>query len=287
MLIPFVFSAACSFFTGVILHDINNFKIRRYRLKAGGIKKNVRFVQLSDLHGVSFGKDNERLVKAVKKLHPDFIVMTGDMMSAKEFIKNDIPATVDTAESLIASLSMHFKVYYGMGNHEQRVSWSPGCYSFGYKEMLERFKKAGAVILDNSSVLREAEGIRISGLSMSLANYHKKQKCSLTLDDMYSFIGKPDDDHYEILIAHDPEYIDVYSKWGADLTLSGHYHGGIMQFPGSCGVISPRLELYPKYTGGHYHTGGHDQIVSRGLGTHTIPVRVFNPGEVVCVDLMA
>ena len=281
MLIPFVFSAACSFFTGVILHDINNFKIRRYRLKADGIKKSVRFVQLSDLHGVSFGKDNERLVKAVKKLHPDFIVMTGDMMSAKEFIKNDIPDTVDTAESLIASLSMHFKVYYGMGNHEQRVSWSPGCYSFGYKEMLERFKKAGAVILDNSSVLREAEGIRISGLSMSLAYYHKKQKCSLTLDDMYSFIGKPDDDHYEILIAHDPEYIDVYSKWGADLTLSGHYHGGIMRISEHRGLISPDLRLLPRNAYGHFQSSGKHAIISSGCGEHSIPVRICNPREIV------
>ena len=28
-------------------------------------------------------------------------------------------------------------------------------------------------------------------------------------------------------------------------------------------------------------------IVSRGLGTHTIPIRIFNPGELVCVDIHA
>ena len=44
-------------------------------------------------------------------------------------------------------------------------------------------------------------------------------------------IGKKGKD-YSILMAHNPAYMDAYKKWGADLILSGHLHGGLVRCPG-------------------------------------------------------
>ena len=86
-------------------------------------------------------------------------------------------------------------------------------------------------------------------------------------------------------LAHNPEYFDAYAGWGADLTVSGHVHGGIMRFPFVGGIISPRLFTFPRSYGGEYDRDGHKLIVSCGLGTHTIHVRVFNPGELSVIDV--
>ena len=90
---------------------------------------------------------------------------------------------------------------------------------------------------------------------------------------------------YEIMIAHDPFYFDAYAETDADLILSGHVHGGIMRLPLLGGVISPRLQLFPKYDGGKFEKNNTTMILSRGLGCHTLPIRIFNPGELICLTL--
>ena len=58
-----------------------------------------------------------------------------------------------------------------------------------------------------------------------------------------------------------------------------------MRFPGGVGAISPAFSLFPKYSGDHYREGSKDIVVSKGLGVHTICVRLFNPAEVVVLEL--
>jgi len=89
------------------------------------------------------------------------------------------------------------------------------------------------------------------------------------------------------LIAHDPDYFPKYADWGADLVLSGHVHGGMVRVPfWGKGVVSPNVRLFPKYDGGEFTIGKSRMLLSRGLGMHTIPIRLFNPGEILEVELM-
>jgi predicted MPP superfamily phosphohydrolase len=88
-----------------------------------------------------------------------------------------------------------------------------------------------------------------------------------------------------ILLAHSPNYIDAYSKWGADLVLSGHNHGGIARIPGICGVLSTEAVIFPKYTKGYYSDGDTKLLVSAGIGGHTIKARFFNPPEILIITL--
>ncbi len=139
-------------------------------------------------------------------------------------------------------------------------------------------------MLSNESVRLEEYGIRLSCLCMP-ERYYKKGSKGLHESDVERLIGRADTDSYQMLIAHDPEYIPTYVEWGADLSMSGHYHGGLVRLPLFGGLISPKLEIFPKYAGGVYHKGGKRQIVSCGLGTHTYPIRVFNPAELIYVKM--
>jgi predicted MPP superfamily phosphohydrolase len=89
------------------------------------------------------------------------------------------------------------------------------------------------------------------------------------------------------LLAHNPKYFKSYAAWGADLTLSGHIHGGIVQIPFLGGAVSPQVEFFPKYDAGLFHENDKAMILSRGLGTHTINVRINNTAELVSIKLKA
>ena len=86
-------------------------------------------------------------------------------------------------------------------------------------------------------------------------------------------------------MAHHPEFFERYTEWGANLTLSGHNHGGMVRLPLLGGIVSPQYQLFPKYDGGKYEKGENTMILSRGLGTHTIKIRFFNVPELCMIEL--
>ena len=98
-------------------------------------------------------------------------------------------------------------------------------------------------------------------------------------------IGMSDPDAFQVLLAHNPSYMDEYLDWGADLILSGHLHGGMVRLPGVGGVIGPDFVVFPKYSGEMQKVGDQTVIVSKGLGTHTIHIRLFNPAEIVVIEM--
>ena len=97
--------------------------------------------------------------------------------------------------------------------------------------------------------------------------------------------GIPDPEAFHILLAHNPVYFDTYAAWGADLTLSGHLHGGIIRIPGIGGLITPQAQLFPKYDRGLISVNGKYMVVSAGLGEHTVPIRIFNPPQLILITV--
>ena len=87
----------------------------------------------------------------------------------------------------------------------------------------------------------------------------------------------------KVLICHHPEYYPKYLKdMPIDIIVSGHAHGGQWRFFGR-GVFAPGQGLFPKYTSGVYDGR---LVVSRGLKKTIIPPRIFNPREVVIIDVV-
>ena len=98
-------------------------------------------------------------------------------------------------------------------------------------------------------------------------------------------IGKKQEE-YTILLAHTPVYFEEYAKWGANLVCSGHVHGGIVILPFLGGVISTTYELFPKYDHGQFQIDNTKMVLSRGLGMHTIKLRLFNKPEISVIKLL-
>ena len=68
------------------------------------------------------------------------------------------------------------------------------------------------------------------GLELPIEYYHKPNSPKLSLTELEELLGTPFMSGIHILLAHNPKYGNTYLSWGADLVLSGHYHGGILRF---------------------------------------------------------
>lgn len=261
----------------------SRFHIQHYQIESKKLNKGkeLKIIFLSDLHSKQYGKENERLLTAIRDERPDYVLAGGDMLIG---VKN---ANLQVATSLARSLATICPVYYANGNHEQRLKLYPETFGGLYKEYKASLLDAGVTLLENECTLVETEAgnISIYGLEIPAECFAKLRKTSLSVEAIEERIGACSQEGYHILLAHNPKFADTYLEWGADLVLSGHLHGGVMRIPGIGGAISPQGILFPKYSGEHTKVGEADVVVSKGLGAHTIPIRIMNPAEMIVLHL--
>lgn len=265
--------------------ELGFFKITRYSLRVPKFRlldTDKKIVLLADLHNKVYGEQNDELFRAVRREKPDLILIAGDMLVGRE------NSDFDDALSFIARLPAVCPVYYSLGNHEQRLKEAPwdhggGAY-YNYKNALQ---KAGIHFLENQTedVMLDKLCVRISGLELPMNTYEKFNKSKVTSEDISRCIQRAGEERYNILLAHNPVFFPAYKEWGADLTLSGHLHGGIIRIPGLGGLITPQAVLFPKYSGEMTQEDDQALVVSKGLGTHTINLRFCDNAEVVVISL--
>ena len=244
-----------------------------------GLEAPVRLVQLSDLHGWTFGEGNVDLIAQVETLEPDIIVMTGDMLD-----KSDENA--DTVCALIRSLIPAAPVYYCYGNHE--YTWMKN----HQKSLTPTLSEAGAVVLDIAYL-----DITVNGQELRLGGYHGYWKqpsmFEVTQEQWHRefdfTLAFEDTERFKILLNHIPT---PWLDWGyindfpVDLVLTGHYHGGQIRIPVIGGLYAPYIGLFPECTEGLYMGEKAACILSAGLGASPGIPRVNNFPQIVVVDLV-
>ena len=228
----------------------------------------IKIAHISDVHKRRFGKDNSRICRLIRRENPDIIFITGDLVSRRE--KN-----FSAIEKMLENLVKIAPVYMICGNHERKLSPEMK------KKFAELIKRTGVKMLFNKSVEIEINNrkLHIYGLAESMNVYkngHSYRNLEkLTLSQINNLLGKCPDGE-TILLAHNPFFAEVYSQWGAEYTLSGHVHGGVVRLFGK-GIFSPERKFFPPYSKGVYDVNGMKLLVSGGLGKF----RLFNPPEVV------
>lgn len=262
-----------------IWHASTHFHKVFYRLSSDKISKPVKFVLLADLHDKKYGKNNEKLLKAIYEEHPDAVLVAGDMLTALEEREENV------AEKFIERLAEKYTIYYGLGNHEAKMRWGRKRFGNRYEAYMDAIKATGAIILQNEYCNYKDENIRIYALDMIYHYYKRLKKIEMEETYLEETLGKFDTDYYNILLAHNPTYFEDYAKRKPDLVLSGHLHGGLIRLPFLGGVISPSLQLFPKYDGGKFEYEHSTMILSRGLGIHSIGLRMWNQAELVVIEI--
>ena len=253
----------------------NIIEITKIEIKSSKIPKefeNYKILQLSDLHNKFFGKNQNNLIKKVKKLNPNIIVLTGDI-----FDKEDDKA----AFSLITECLKIAPVYFVEGNHE--------VYQSNQVELYFKMLQLGVNIIDNKTIYLEINNkkIAISGIALHCYLETNESK-DLLLKKMQNL--EINDNIFNILLCHRPDFIKIIKDYNIDLMLSGHTHGGQWIIPFiKRGLYAPNQGIFPKYSNGIYYENKTMLIVNRGLGNPAkklgVPIpRIFNKPEItLCI----
>jgi predicted MPP superfamily phosphohydrolase len=262
----------------IMLYDGTRFVVRKYTIRNPKLAGNYRAVVLADLHNKRYGKGNELLLQSIEEQKPDGIWIVGDILTARP------GKSLEPALEVLKALAQKYPIFYANGNHEHRIKLYPETYG----DMAEKYAKGLAEIgirpLVNEHRTLEDLNLVIYGAEIDKEYYKRFVIPHMEENYLTETLGKPCEERYTVLLAHNPDFFPVYAEWGADLVLSGHVHGGMVRIPGWKGVISPNVRFFPKYDGGKFEEGKSTMILSRGLGMHTIPIRVFNPGELIVID---
>lgn len=224
-------------------------------------------VQVSDLHNCTLGTNNKKVLDKIKEATPDIIVMTGDIIDARN-------TKVDVALAFAEEALKIAPCYYVSGNHEARIDYDGDVYE-NFRDALSGL---GVTVLENENcdIIKNGEEITLVGLKDGGFDY------SRTLDDMLNE-AMCENENYKILLAHRPEYFDLYQD--VDLIFSGHAHGGQVRLPFIGGLFAPGQGVLPKYDGGIYTEDERCMVVSRGVGNSLFPIRINNKPEIVAVKL--
>lgn len=257
----------------------NSFVTTSYIVSSPKIRGEIRALLIADLHSNEFSAGNRELIDAAVAAKPDIVLCAGDMVIGR----GDHPVDVELA--FVSEMAKHFPVFYANGNHESKMSLDWWKYSSYTGELRSR----GVVFLNNERVFYKQgdDIITINGIELPFDKYRKLLPPRLSVEEVEGLIGKSDDEHFQILIAHNPQFMPTYAKWGADLIVSGHFHGGVMRLRDDQALVSPYGFPLPRYGYGRYEIDGADAIVSSGLGEHLLPFRISNPMELVVIDIKA
>lgn len=224
----------------------------------------ARIVVLSDLHGRRFGRDNSRLLEAVRKARPDIIALVGDLVdewSGTEYLR-----------PLLRGLTALAPCYFVSGNHE----WTAG----KMQETAALLADCGVTWLHNGFVTLQRGGDSLLLAGIDDPNGYADQK---TPQQVAREVRDAAPEGFWLLLAHRNNLFESeYAALGADLTLSGHGHGGLWRLPFTDGLLGSGGTLLPSYTNGFYTCRDADVFVTRGLGGM---VRILNRPEVAVVIL--
>lgn len=241
-----------------------------YTLPSHKIHSLIRLLLITDLHNCRYGEKQEELIQQIKMLTPSVVILCGDIA--------DIRHPLENMREVSSYIGSNYESFYVSGNHEIK-----DCQEETVKKML---RQDGVTVLEGQckSVGEGPQEINICGVDDPWVGEDMFEE---QLDRVSAAV---DPRFYTILLSHRPERLSRYAKCGFDLVLSGHAHGGQWRLPKRLnqGLFAPNQGIFPKHTCGIHEVQQTKLIVSRGLAREsTIVPRIFNPPELVVVDLTA
>ncbi len=227
----------------------------------------LKIVVAGDFHFMPTPFDEVRALRYVQRimqLKPDLILLVGDY--ARGSSKN-ASMSPQKAAQLLQGLEAPCGVFVIQGNHD---------FTFGWNNWKKELTRIGFRILADKSVLitlNDGRRLQLSGLRESF-RYSKKQ-----LPQRHS----PNIPH--IVLCHRPEIDRILSEGDADFIISGHTHGGQIRLPFNLLWFEASPDHTQPYTYPWHISAGNKYLITKGLGTSTLPLRFNCPPEIYLLTL--
>lgn len=220
-----------------------------------------RIAFISDLHYKSLFKEQglNSLVNLLIAQKADVLLMGGDYQEGCEYV-----------EPLFAALSRvktPMGTYGVMGNND---------YERCHDDIVCTMEHYGMRVLEHKvdTLRKDGQQILIAGVRNPFDLARNGVSPSLALS--------PKD--FVILLVHTPDYIEDVSIANTDLALAGHTHGGQVRIFGVAPIL-PSHYGNRFVTGLAYNSAKIPLIVTNGIGTSQVPIRIGAPAEIVMITL--
>ncbi|WP_435820865.1 metallophosphoesterase [Micromonospora chersina] len=225
----------------------------------------LRIATVSDIHlGPLRGRAHtERIVAMINRLDADLVAVVGDLVDGSV-------AELGAAAEPLRDLRSRYGSFFVTGNHE---------YYSGVEEWVREVDRLGLRVLQN-----ERQEIQARGGVLDLAGVNDVTAAGTGLAapaDYAAALGDRDPSRPVVLLAHQPVAAQEAAKFGVDLQLSGHTHGGQMV------PFNLLVKLQQPVVSGLGEVDGTKVYVTNGAGFWGPPVRVGAPPQVTLVELRA
>jgi len=255
-------------------------------------------VQLSDLHAGPYIrlKEMEHWVSLANQLHPDLVVLTGDIIDRS---LDNLPEALAALHGLRATLG----IVAILGNHDITSDRSSPTSDFvGGHTIAQGLESIGIRVLRNqvttigSSPDQTQDRLAVIGLDWMVTNgvsttsgpptpatgrsFFRYQP-AVTREHLSQLAQQIPPETPTLLLAHHPDTFIEVPDFGFGLTLSGHTHGGgqVVFFTWNGAPVGISSAQF-KYVSGFFQEKGCSLYVNRGLGYFGIPIRINCPPEI-------
>ena len=223
-----------------------------------------RVLQLTDIHASRLltGEWVQQVVARSNALHPDLVVITGDLIDGSVAARANDFAPLGTLRAKDGVIAI-------TGNHE---------YYAQYAEWMQAFRGLGMQVLENTHtrVQRGGAVLTIAGVTDPVA-----ARYGLPLPDLQAALAGADPHAPVILLEHRPGAAQANAARGVDLQLSGHTHGGHI-----IGMDQLVKRANGGFVSGRYAVQGMTLYVSNGAGLWPgFAARIGVPSEITLVTL--
>jgi uncharacterized protein len=240
------------------------FEVNRHRRTLTHLKAPLRIAHLSDLHYNVYSQEShvKAWVDATLAEAPDLVLLTGDLVDHRT------QGSFAPLARQLGRLQPPLGIYGVWGNHD---------YDQGTArrdELEAALADVGIRILVNEGT-NVRDDLFVTGVDDLWKGHH----------DLHAALGRRPEDRACIFMCHIPDILPGIVEYGysADLTLSGHNHGGQIKLP-FLGALAVPSKYGTRFLEGWF-TEPTLAFVSRGLGFSVLPMRVGSTSEVVILDL--
>ena len=244
--------------------------VRHYSLTLPGwprFERPLRIAFLSDFHVGSHTDDVTRygsIVREVAAFLPDLVLLGGDYVNMQVLGGGRVPPRV-IARMLARIMGRHGR-FAILGNHD---------YIYGEHDVAAALHGHGIAVLDHKLDTFSFGRHVIDVVGIPDAHMVRPQARAL--------LGSLASDRPAIVLAHDPVWFKDVTT-GPFLTLSGHTHGGQVKLPG-LGILTNASRAPLRWSHGLVVEDGRHLIVTAGLGSSGIPLRIGVPPEYVVIEV--
>ena len=297
--IIFAFIAAVIAIIGCNYVENRNFKETFHSVSSLKVNNKIRVIQISDLHNCTFGKDNEKIIKRVKKLNPDIILYTGDCIDSNatsdERIISLCTALADVAPSYYIYGNNEVEKYYDVLLTQDELddkfdfdddNRDPEKLNSMTDALEEKLEKAGVKVLKNEfdTITVGKTRVDVYGVLTSNPSSFWSYGGEAFADYLYT-----EENNLKITAIHEPVVFEEFTPdTFGDVLVAGHTHGGTVKVPFLGSLYTHEGGLFPERSGhfvyGRYDVQGRPLVVSSGLENKNL-FRINNQPEIVIVDI--